>query len=446
MGSVARCAVGILVYFCVVAYLAVIILCALVFWLVQKCMNNLSIKFAGEQALTVSPDDCIWLQDSPQNRSICHAVLEFKGKPDLDTFQCLIWERLVSPSDPDNPLLARYPKVVSYPSLVLQRYVWVEDKTFDIVNHVFLSKKLAPQDRVEFQSFVSDIATTPLPEKKSPWQFIIVPSHKPDSETFYGIFRVHHAVADGVSLLRMTTELLADPPSPESSPSIPLKKPTPLPKWKMYAASARAILEGPGIVLEESLALSDNTILHGPKCCGIKLMAWSEPMDINMIKDIRRKTHTTFTDVIMSCIAGSLADHIRKYGSHVPSTLLAYVPVNFRPIDSKLTLDNQFALVSLRLPLQYRDPIDLLHATRDNMNEIKSSPEVVVNSLTARYMAMCLPNMLSKRILNWFTNKGTLGLTSIPGPATSISMNNNVLQSMIAWPPSRSNVGKYFLL
>ena len=72
-------------------------------------------------------------------------------------------------------------------------------------------------------------------------------------------------------------------------------------------------------------------------------------MDLDLIKRMKNATGTTVNDILMTCLAGGFHEYFNKFASHMPADILTYVPVDIRPPNAKLVLDNQFALVFLKV-------------------------------------------------------------------------------------------------
>ena len=288
------------------------------------------------------------------------------------------------------------------------------------------------------QCLIGEICSTPLPVNKSPWQFIILNPGQghPECDKFhYAVFRLHHSIADGVSLVRVFLKHMVDQPSSEGSTRR-------FGTRHFMRKAIRAAFEGPHLLLSRLTRSADKNIVHGSRLSGVKSFSWSEPIDLELIKQIKNATGSTVNDVLVSCLASAFRRYFERYSTATPKDILAYVPVDIRPSSGKITLDNQFALVFLDLPLDEENPVETLRKTKRRMDRIKASPEPVINALAVTYCMNRLPSWLSELAFDWTAAKSSLVLSNVPGPQKKLKIASTTLESMIFWPPQRTNVGK----
>ena len=80
--------------------------------------------------------------------------------------------------------------------------MWLEDKSFDIKNHVMVWDGVLPKTQEEMEEVVGQLCSKELPRGIAPWQMVVVPCYKDhtavssedgdDDDVFPVIFRVHH--------------------------------------------------------------------------------------------------------------------------------------------------------------------------------------------------------------------------------------------------------------
>lgn len=425
--------------FSVVAFLFVMLLMpfllvvSFIFRIYRERLARIIHKENGDNIMLMKCNDAIWMQESSANKSVINSVMIIEGKPDIDVFRKLIAERLIHPKENDGDRL--FSKVTMYTNRLLRRYVWVKESDFDINEHVYTYPEKVPNDKKELQNIVSKISSTPLPENKSPWQFVILEPEDEDAENFHVVFRVHHSVADGVSLVKALVYRMVD------------KIPEEVTKQR-FGTSHRlkkiiaGIFYGPSLLIKRLGWPADQTILHREKLTGQKIVSWSETIDLDLIKELKNCTGTTVNDILVSCLAGALREFLQKHDTQLPTDISAYVPVDIRPPKSKLVLDNQFALVFLHLPVDTDSCLETLKKTRYRMNKIKNSPEALVNAMVVNYSMARLPDWFSTKIFDWFSRKCSMVLSNVPGPTQEISIGGQRITDIWFWPPQRSNVGE----
>ena len=393
--------------------------------------NKISRQTGGKVSV-VTGEDAIWLQDTPQNPAVINSFMTFKGPLELEKLRDVYLERFARCKGEDGHLLC--PNMFNYPSKMYSRFVWIPEEDFDIADHVFIYDGKVPESKKDLEAVISKIASMPFPKKQSPWQFIVIPSKEADGR-FYGSFRVHHAMADGVGLVRLLMTKVVDKP-----PTIRLPKRF-ASKGSKFLQALMGILKGPHMMIERTFLPGDRSILHGPEPCGEKVVTWSDAMDLAHIKKIKDATKTTVNDVMMSCLAGAYLDYFRQQGAPPPNHVIASVPVDLRPPHAKLDLKNQFTLVYLQLPVFIEDDLERLLETQSRMNVIKSSPEPLVAAMVMKYCMNRLPKWLTRLSFDFFARKASLVLSNVPGPQQKLSLGGHDIEMLVFFPPQRENVG-----
>ena len=384
-------------------------------------------------------DDAVWLQDSPENRATINSLFELSGNPDVEKFRDVIGRRFVFVRDANGEKM--FPKATRYLKYKSGRPVWIEERFFDMKDHVYLWEKTRPKNKEELTELIGYLASQPLPEHLARWQIILIPPITIDDvpeekRIHYMVFRVHHSIGDGVSLVKVLVRQLMDT-TPED-PSI--RRFT---SKNQFWRAAKAILTGPSILMERLYKPSDSSILHGPALSGDKLVAWSKGIDLNFVKKMKNAAGMTVNDVLMAALAGGFRDYFKAHASHVPQGIMCSVPVDIRKPGSKLVLDNQFALVFLTLPTDIDDPVETLKETKQRMDFIKVSGEPIVNALSLRYFMARLPNWVTRPMFDMLSDKCSIVLSNVPGPQEKLVLAGKPIERCVFWPPGRSTVGKF---
>ena len=184
------------------------------------------------------------------------------------------------------------------------RYVWIPEPHFDINEHVRVHPGPCPMDKEGIERLVGELCSTPLPNNKAAWEFVMLNPGKdhPDyGKRHYAVFRVHHSIADGISLVRMFLKRLVD-----KEPEVAIASGKRFGTKDFMRKALQAVFEGPAMLLSRLVHPADSNIIHGPKLSGTKLFSWSDPIDLELVKKIKNATNTTVNDVIMSCLASSV--------------------------------------------------------------------------------------------------------------------------------------------
>src|SRR5262245_2530698 len=144
----------------------------------------------------LSAVDAAWLRmEDPTNLMMVTGILLFEGQVELEQLRAVIEERLLD--------FARFRQRVEEPLFGIGLPQWVTDDRFDLDAHLHHVALPAPGDKAALEAFVSDLLGTPLDFSKPLWQIHLV-EHATGSAV---VSRVHHAIADGISLIQVLLSL-----------------------------------------------------------------------------------------------------------------------------------------------------------------------------------------------------------------------------------------------
>ena len=216
------------------------------------------------------------------------------------------------------------------------------------------------------------------------------------------IARIHHALADGVAgaaLLRIMLD-----PTPEGSRA--KAKPRPraaIPPGRsktlaeqissaIQSALANAVAAEAGLLsladglmsdrgkeaLQELTGLLPELLLPPERfpfnkpCSGERKFCWAE-VDFSQVRAIRAALGGKVNDCILSVVVRAIARYIKLHGEKVEGRFLRVVcPVNIRGGEQGESLGNQITFLPVVLPLDVRDPVEMLHAVSSRMEIMKN--------------------------------------------------------------------------
>jgi diacylglycerol O-acyltransferase / wax synthase len=375
---------------------------------------------------------------------------------------------------------------------------WVEDRNFDLRNHVVLEKlpKVAKGHAQEaLQDRVAELATQRLDPKRPLWQIHLIEDYLgPDGVRGSAmIVRIHHCIADGIALISVTMSLVdggAPPPerpaksadsksaahSAEDWIADTLLKPFTDLTVKALGAVGEGAARSLGMLgdpeslkggiekgfqkgvagsidmakvlyqlASDSAALAlmpddSKTRLKG-KPGGKKKVAWCEPIPLEDVKAVSKALNCSINDVLLSCVAGALGEYLKSLGDDVAGQeIRAMVPVNLRPLDQAHKLGNRFGLVPLVLPIGLENPIERVYEVRKRMSALKGSYQpLLAFSLLA--VAGLLIKPAQDMMLNLFARKTTAVMTNVPGPRDKLKFCGATLEQSMFWVPQSGDVG-----
>jgi WS/DGAT/MGAT family acyltransferase len=397
----------------------------------------------------MSTADAAWLHmDRATNLMVVNSVQWFEEPVDWQRYKQVFRERIVERFD-----RFRQRPVEGVPPAGPH---WEEDPRFDLDLHFHHVALPAPGDRDVLQRFVSDRIAQPLDRGRPQWEVHLIDGYGSGSAL---LVRIHHSIADGIALARVmltltdggdafTAGIAAD-----AAPGGHLR-----PLARAAGALAheaietvlhpRHAVELAGSARNDAQTLAKLLLSRSDPPSAIKgeqhvahRVAWSEPVDLWRVKRGAHALGATVNDILVAAVAGALGDYLRAHGDGVDE-VHALVPFNLRPLDAPLPreLGNRFGLVLLGLPVDETDPVLRAIEVKRRMDAIKRGHEGAIAFGILELMGRA-PARLEGRLVDFFTSKGSLVLTNVPGPRRRVSVAGTPLAGVLVWAPCSGSVG-----
>ncbi|MGM0766386.1 MAG: wax ester/triacylglycerol synthase family O-acyltransferase [Pseudomonadota bacterium] len=409
----------------------------------------------------MSAVDRSWLRmDSPTNPMMISSVLVFDQPIAINRLKRTLTERFLC--------FQRFRQRVIHEG---DRVYWQDDPLFDIDNHIHRIALPGNGGKDELQAVTSDLNSTSLDFRRPLWQIHYIDNYGGGCAL---LIRIHHCIADGISLVRVLLSLTDKTPEaklsrlaiPPSVPAIPVGSSlrrftnrvldsgqTALEQSRLFLHSLRQEPDYPlkmataaGNIAMDLVKLGlapfePATGLRSP-LSGRKQVAWAEPLSLAEVKLCGRALRGSVNDVLLCAATGALQRHFRETGEHIPNCgIRVAVPFNLRPLRQPIeTLGNQFGLVLVCLPVEVADPIMRFRQVQENMNRLKRSYQAQVT-----YSLLDLfgrgPDILERRALALLSNKASAVLTNVPGPKEAVYLAGAKLIQPMFWVPQSGNIG-----
>jgi WS/DGAT/MGAT family acyltransferase len=379
----------------------------------------------------VAGRDAIWLQDTASNLMVINAVF-ITDRVGVEQVRDAFQRRLLDAGG--GHAYARFRHRVVW---VDGQAWWEEDPQFDLARQIIAAPE--PIHTTEsLRRFVAREAARPLPEDRPRWQFQIAPDFEGDATAIVG--RLHHSIGDGVSLVAALFALMDEEIPTTTAERRALRPAGGVPR-KSWATALAIPLAAPGVLIRRMLWPADRHALHGPTLAGEKQVAWTAPMDIEVIKYAKNRLGATVNDVLMACVSGALSRFLVRQGGELVREFHVSMPVNIRPQNAPLKLENRFAAVPLQLPAGIAGLAERVGAVKARMDALKRSVEpIVVYGIQGALLRM-LPQGMSRGLIDFLANKCTAVVTNVPGPQGIVRLAGSRVRSMVFWVPQRARIG-----
>lgn len=371
----------------------------------------------------MSPVDAAWLRmDGPTNPMMITVLMLFERPLPAEVVVRVVRDKLLRAD--------RFRQLASETGLGLPR--WEEDPHFDLRNHVRRVGLPAPGGEAELRELVADLLSSRLDRRRPLWDVHVVEGVQGGTAV---ITRLHHAIGDGVALVKLLLTLIDDdtaPPPPEVGVTPPVAEGF-LDVARLGAARARSLADMLLLPGDSETPLRGRL---GPR----KGAAWSAPLPLPALKALARDEGGKVHDVLAALVAGALRRHLEELGAMRPGLeVRALVPVNVKA-ERNGDLGNHFGLVYLPLPLHLDDPRERLRETRRRMDVIKNTPQALVALEVLGAMGLVTAGV-ERFGVELFSAKATAMMTTVPGPTETVHLSGVPLTGFVVFAPGSGQVG-----
>ena len=272
----------------------------------------------------------------------------------------------------------------------LGQWGWEPDEHFDLEHHVRRSALPEPGRVLELLALCSRLHSTLLDRKRPLWEMHLIEGLADGRYAAY--FKVHHALVDGVSALRLLNRMMsADPDERDMKPPWAA-----LPRHRRHrdggspADSARDAVRllgdamglGPAFVRTVQRAIREQTgtmslsapksMLNVPITGARRFAAQSWPME--RIRRVGKAGDATVNDVVLAMCAGALRRYLLSMNALPDSPLIAMVPVSLHGEDTGSSDGgNAVGTVMCNLATHLDDSGERLAAINRSMREGKEA-------------------------------------------------------------------------
>lgn len=309
---------------------------------------------------------------------------------------------------------------------------WTYDDDLDIDYHLRRSALPVPGRVRDLLEMTSRLHGTLLDRHRPLWEAHLVEGLNDGRFAVY--VKIHHALTDGVSLLRLISRTLStDPRDPElrvpwALPPRPRSQPGGGSRLRELAGLAKAVAAaGPSTIslaraalLEQQLTLpfeAPHTMLNvrigGARRCAAQ--SWP----VHRIKKIKLAAGVTLNDVVLAMCAGALRNYLADQNALPDRPLVAMVPVSLRTEAESDSGGNRVGTILCNLATHLEDPAERLAAISDSMRRNKK-----VFAELPRTQALALSAL----------NMSPLMLAAVPGVVPATPPPFNIVISNVPGP------------
>jgi diacylglycerol O-acyltransferase / wax synthase len=378
----------------------------------------------------LSPEDARILGlESGNVRGHTVKVLLVEGRHDVDAVRRHVAARLGA-----EPRLRQ--RLAPTP-LRLAPPAWVDDPAFDLSWHV----RARPSDG-DLRQLVAGVMVEALDRGRPLWRMDVASPVEGDRTAI--VWRVHHCMADGGTVMRMATRLFLDSePSPQPPPAAGWRPAATPPPRALFSAGARermhrlaearrtALSPDPWLERWRGLARLPRTVWRELRPSGA-----SSPLDAVAgprrkvefvsaeLAELKRIEHAapervTVNDIVLSVVAGGLRRWLVHRGASLDG-LRVKVPVSLHH-GAEDGLANRDRFMFVGLPLELGDPHERLLAVGRETRVRKADRDAqILDTLLGDLARVSAP--LERRAERWLMSPRvfTLTVSNVRGPGAPV--------------------------
>jgi diacylglycerol O-acyltransferase / wax synthase len=307
--------------------------------------------------------------------------------------------------------LPRLAQRVEEPRLGLGRPAWVQADDVDLGWHVAAPARAAPLSDEELRRAVGELLSERLDHSRPLWRLDALPLTGGRTAL---VARIHHAMADGVSAIRLVSALLWDadggpPPAParaaRAAPSAPGSDP----------GEARILVRLPAALWRELRPGRDTKLDQhiGPA----REVAWSSfPLERFRRIEKGAAERVTVNDVVLAVVAGGLRRWLPTAGG-IAADLKAQCPVSLHAREESAgQLGNRDSFMNVDLPISEPDAAERLRLISTETSERKLDHDA--DALYAFFHALGRFRPLYRGVtrLTSGPREFALSISNVPGP------------------------------
>src|SRR5271165_5652184 len=297
-------------------------------------------------------------------------------------------------------LVSRYRQIPIIPAWSFEFPVWEDDPHFDIHRHIHRVKLDPPGGEAELEALAGRLLSQLLDRSKPLWEMHVVDGLRDGRGAI--IWRVHHALADGVSGAELMKLML------DTSPKISRSAFTPRFRPQRPQAAQRSLTDGishavstamAGLISFEAGMLDIAQSLLGNKkeenalkglakmlpeyavsverlpfnktCKGERRFCWTE-FSMEDVQAIRTAVGGTLNDVVLAVLTRALARYVKLHGQTTVKRFVRIVcPVSLRHAAGSAELGNLLSFMPVALPMDVADPVRMLRAVAARTETMK---------------------------------------------------------------------------
>lgn len=347
-------------------------------------------------------------------------------------------------------------KLVRLRSVATKTGQWVPQEQIDLAYHVVKEERVA--DTAAVYRKVEELALKPLDLSRPLWTMHLIPNRSGDSAV---LFRLHHGVGDGLSIMRIVGEMAT------LQDGSPLPEPEGLRKFKeMMAASKRGCFRRICTKLQKVIGvfpalianlkapmgrLDTQTKFHAPEAerrslrfSGKRTMVAFPPFSLAFVKACKIAAGVTINDVVFGAMAGAIRRYCQERGDPLFQTsstqtlqtralMPVLMPPSFPPgHDEGDMLTNGITFISVPFAINETTCLGRVKDSSKTMSSLKRSMKVPVSQWLVN-ASKVLPEAQQQQTVKDLWLRHSMVFSNVQGPDAPIMLSGETIKGFYAY-------------
>jgi WS/DGAT/MGAT family acyltransferase len=363
--------------------------------------------------------------------------------------------------------------------LQLDKAYWVEDSRFSANYHITRVALPKPQGWKSLHTLFAQFHAQPLDRARPLWQVMVVEGLDRVEGVARGstalFLKIHHAVMDGKSALRLITSLHSLTPEPDSPPLAASLPEEPLAQvdyqaptwWEKYGRAWWHSIERPidmvGTLVKVLPALlQTDGAVAGTGKQSIPQIRFNHAltadrvtghvrMEVKQLRKLQRKYTCTINDIALCVVAGGMREFLLEKNELPEENLVTLMPIDIRREGKDGTTGNHVSVAKVCLYTTIADAAKRLQAISKDSGKSKKRSRKTDGHALLRLIDDIHPAIILW-LGEWLVASGHLDdlpttvntvVTNVPGLSTDAYLAGAKLVDYLGFGPLAPNVGLF---
>ena len=321
--------------------------------------------------------------------------------------------------------LARHPRfrqVVIEPRLGLGMPHWRDDPTFDVAHHVHHIDVALLPGAPSLDEVVGDLSTIPLARQRPLWRVHLIDGRQPAVMVV-----VHHALADGATLLALLHELVDEEATTLHDER---ERPATLSgrAWKVAAGTLAAV--------RFAARRADPPSPLKGRMTERKHLAFSPPLPLERLRSIAQGVQMSVTGLLLAAVTGACRAELARNGSPDGLVLHALVPMR---LEARPGIGNQYGSALVPLPVGTADLAARIRQVRGTARALRSRRAGLAGARLAA-AGGALSAAVERLGVSFFSRRASVAVSSVRGPTSPFHLCGAAVRDVLVWAPASGTI------